>query len=492
MAYEVREYQVRAKEEIRKAFAVGFRKVGLMLPTGAGKTIIAQDMIRSALQRGKRVYFICDRLTLINQTAQRFYDDGFDFGIIQGQNEMYAPWKALQICSIQTIKNRQLSEPDLVIVDEFHTTYKRQFELMEEWKKTFFIGLSATPFTFGLGLHWETLINVITTAELMEMGFLSNYRAIVGHKKVDDTGMKKVAGDFNKREASERIAKKELVCDIFKTWKEEAFGLKTMVFAQNVPHANDIVKQFQENGVDARKVDCYMENQGEDTNLVIRDFKNGVFPVLVSVDMIVKGFDVTDVMCLVVARMTASLMWHIQALGRGLRAHPGKEQVLIFDHAGNIERLGFPDDPLPTQLCKKEKGEQKIKLPSKPKPCPQCRELFRGSKCPSCGYERKGELRNSNVEHVAGEMVEISKKSRNVPMSVKREFYAQVLGYARNIGGCRKGDKIYSDGWVAHTYRGKFDVWPRGMDNVKPIKPGKEVRDYIVSRFIKYSKSKAA
>jgi DNA repair protein RadD len=44
------------------------------------------------------------------------------------------------------------------------------------WKRVPFIGLSATPWTKGLGQHWDHLIVAATTKDLIEQGLLSPYR----------------------------------------------------------------------------------------------------------------------------------------------------------------------------------------------------------------------------------------------------------------------------------------------------------------------------
>lgn len=451
-------------------------------------TRIGQMMIDPAVRSGKRVYFICDRLSLIDQTAKRFYDDGFSFGILQGNNSMNRPSENLQICSIQTLKNRAVLPADFCIVDEFHTAYKHQFELMQKWDSSYWVGLSATPWTKGLGLHWQTLVTGPSMGQLMREGYLSNYRAILGKVMPDMEGVKKQAGDFNMKTAGERMDKKVLIEDIVETWLELADNRKTMVFATNVAHAKEITEKFIAAGVTAKKVDCYMERNGESPQRVIREFKENEFKVLVSVDMVVKGFDVTDVECLSIARPTCSLIWHIQALGRGLRAHEGKGHCLILDHAGNIERLDcFPDDPLPDELDD-GKVKKKIVKARPPKPCPKCRTLFRGKKCPSCGYEREGDLRKSHVKIIRGAMVEVSrngkedKKEKKYTTEDKRKWYAMFLSEQKRLGK--------SNSWLLAQYKSKFDVWPRNMEGVKAEPANEAVLNWLKYQRIKWIKSK--
>ena len=64
--------------------------------------------------------------------------------------------------------------------------------------------------------------------------------------------------------------------------------------------------------------------------------------VLVSVDLFSEGFDCPDVEFIQMARPTLSLAKYLQMVGRGLRAHQGKECVTIIDNVGLYRRFGLP------------------------------------------------------------------------------------------------------------------------------------------------------
>ena len=100
---EAREYQNQAIHELRESFKRGNRKPMLMLPTGAGKTFIAIQIIKMALDKGIGVMFLCDRVQLIEQTSESFYIHGLDHNIIQVDNERYRPHLNLPIASVQTL-----------------------------------------------------------------------------------------------------------------------------------------------------------------------------------------------------------------------------------------------------------------------------------------------------------------------------------------------------------------------------------------------------
>ena len=118
MTYQLRPHQEIAISKIRDSFRRGNRTPLLQAPTGFGKTLIAVDIIKSALAKGKRVIFIVDRIQLIDQTSEAMDFHGIPHGVVQGDH-----WRVnnepLQIASLQTfMKRRNKPEADLVIVDD--------------------------------------------------------------------------------------------------------------------------------------------------------------------------------------------------------------------------------------------------------------------------------------------------------------------------------------------------------------------------------------
>lgn len=73
--------------------------------------------------------------------------------------------------------------------------------LTPEWAEVPFVGLSATPWTKGLGKFFDVLIKVATTRELIDEGFLSPFRAFAPAHP-DLSGIKTIAGDYDQGQLS--------------------------------------------------------------------------------------------------------------------------------------------------------------------------------------------------------------------------------------------------------------------------------------------------
>jgi superfamily II DNA or RNA helicase len=72
-----------------------------------------------AREKGKRILFCVPALSLIDQTVDRFRQNGiFEIGVVQGQHEMTDYDQPVQVCSVQTLARRQVPAADLVIIDE--------------------------------------------------------------------------------------------------------------------------------------------------------------------------------------------------------------------------------------------------------------------------------------------------------------------------------------------------------------------------------------
>lgn len=445
------DFQEHAINETRKSFAKGNKKVILSLPTGAGKTVIALHIVKGALDKGKRVAFVVDRLTLLDQTANFMYQQGLDFGVIQGQNQMTNFSKRFQICSAQTLAKRN-KEFDFVIIDEAHVVFKHHKEMLGNPNGTYFLGLTATPFTKGLGKLWDDLICTKRTGELIEEGFLSKY-VVYGPSQPDLTGVRVSAGDYNKKDLANKTDTSKLVGDIIEHWFRLASDRRTVVMAVNVAHAEHIAEEFKSKGIAADVVHTYLPDKENEVKKRLNAFREGKTQLLASVDMISRGFDMPQADCLIMARPTRSLNFHLQALGRILRIFPGKEYALILDHAGNIERMGFPCDEFPMFL---DMGEKKKSGGKKgepmPKPCPQCFFMKppKTRTCPKCGFETK---KVAGVEIEEGTLEEIQKDRRTRAKTENKDrLYAKLMAGAQVAG--------FKNGWAAHQYREYYGVWP--------------------------------
>jgi len=370
-------------------------------------------------------------------------------------------------------------------VDECHITRKQITEIIQTNPKIKVIGLTATPFTKGLGHIYSNVVCASTTESLVNDKWLSPLRVFIA-KEIDMKGAKKLAGEWSPEEVTKRGM--QITGDIVAEWIKkchEVFGRprKTIVFCAGVAHGQDLVEQFARKGYNF--VSISYKDSGEYKQEVIDDFAKPDTDIhgLIATDILTRGFDVPDVMVGVSARpFSKSLSSHIQQLGRVMRSYEGKEFGLWLDHSGNYIRFredweeiyaeGVKDLDKKIEKTKKEptegeKAEQQ---------CPQCHALWiKGShSCASCGYVRP----RRQIEAVEGELVELGFNGR-VEKDVKQKFYSELLYIAQ--------EKLYNPYWASNKYREKFGVWPRGLNEVRRV-PSLETQKWVQHRNIAWSK----
>lgn len=485
---DLRDYQHRAITQLRQSLSAGNKRPVVQSPTGSGKTLIAAAIINMARDKGKRVLFCVPALTLIDQTVDRFRQNGiFEIGVVQGQHEMTDYDQPVQVCSVQTLTRREIPKADLVIIDECHLCFKLFDDWMnrEEWKRIPFIGLTATPWAKGMGApgRWDDLIIGSTLDELIQLGHLSNFR-VFAPAHPDLAGIKTVAGDYDLKGLGSAMDKKALVADIVTTWLERGEGRSTICFAVNRVHAKNIQEQFKSAGVAAEYMDAYTNL--EDRADIVKRFENGDVQVICNVGVLTTGFD-ADVRCIILARPTKSEILYVQMIGRGLRTAKDKQDCLILDHSDTTLRLGFVTDIGASRLHDGTANRQAVeKTAPLPKECPSCAFLKppKMRKCPSCGFEpiAKVEVRVDD-----GELQEITRdrkiKEQKFSMYQKQTWYSELLLHAHLRG--------YKPGWAYWAYKDKFKVGPDHSLSDKPAPfVSYEVQNWITSRNIRKARAR--
>lgn len=477
----LRPHQERAIAMLRQSLAAGYKRPMLQAPTGFGKTLLAAAIVDGARRKGNRVLFVVPALSLVDQTVQAFYDEGLiDVGVIQGMHHMSDWSQPIQIASVQTLMRRRMPEANIAIIDEAHRWFSFYGKWMEdqEWAAKPIIGLSATPWTKGLGKHYDDLIIAATTAELIEAGYLSRFR-VFAPSHPDLSGVRTVAGDYHEGDLSGAMS--PLVADVVDTWRKLGENRSTLCFAVDRAHAKKLQMQFETAGVPTGYIDAF--TTPAERQEIERKFHASEVKVVCNVGCLTTGID-WDVRCIVLARPTKSEMLFVQILGRGLRTAEAKEDCLVLDHSDNHLRLGFVTDIHHVTLndgapISRSAMEHKTPLP---KECPKCHFVkpVKVQCCPSCGFKPE---KVSKIEIEDGELRELDPRANKVSMLQKQLWYSGLLEIAASRG--------YRGGWAANQYRQKFGVWPRGLDDIR-TEPTAEVLSYVRSRMIAYAKRRRA
>jgi len=480
-ARPLRPHQSTGLALLKRSILAGNRRVVVQMPTGAGKTRFAAEIVNGALAKGNRVAFTVPAISLIDQTVESFAMEGIDcVGVMQASHEMTHYGMPVQVCSVQTIAKRGCPDVDVIVVDECHMRFKAISEWIAREPNKIFIGLSATPWARGMADDWQDLVSPVAMRDLIDQGFLSPFR-VFAPSHPDLSGVKTVAGDYHEGQLSGVMSDGVLVADIVRTWLQLANWEPTLVFAVDRAHAAKLQAEFAAAGVPMGYCDANVDRI--ERRVLFRRMANRELAGIVNVGTLTTGVD-ADVRCIVLARPTKSEMLHVQIIGRGLRTAPGKSHSTILDHADNHARLGFVTDIHHPELLdgksrnqtRAEKGEPL------PKECKSCGFVKppKTRTCPSCGFAPE---RFSEIETEDGELIEITAKRRKPTITDKQSFWSMALWLDRERN---KGGRL-----AKALYRSKFGVWPKGVSYLM-AEPSPEFMSYERSRRIAFAKSKGA
>lgn len=473
MEYELRHYQDDSVIALRENIRKGIKNQVLCAPTGSGKTVMAAHLVKACYELGKRAVFVADRISLIDQTSAFFDKYGIPHGVIQSNHWRRKPGERIQVASAQTLIKRGWPPADLIIIDEAHSFQKTVLDKLAK-KEVIAIGLTATPFTRGMGKYYDAIVTVTTNNKLTDEGYLSKFR-VFNASSPDMSKAKTVAGEWTDADCSK--AAMPIVGNCVEQYQKHGEDGKFIAFGCDVAHCEELQRQFTRAGI-VTQLYTY-QTPDEERAEFVREFRkpDSYIRGLVSVSALSKGFDVGDVKVIIMCRpLKASLAEHIQILGRGLRPHECKAEhgCIILDHAGNMERF-WPDmaDFFENSIHELDDGKKKEK--KKPKPgekkavkCPKCFHVWGGGlSCPVCGFVFPPKV---SIQHEPGELQEWS-GGKTAPRDEKERVYGELKYYAKM--------KFWKPGWASMKFKEWYGVWPNAYSKASEIPPSPETKARI-------------
>lgn len=442
MAIVLRDYQQDIKDKIYNSWNAGNRNVLAVLPTGGGKSVVMSTIVREHHEANQKCAVIAHRNELVNQMSCHLGKQEIPHRIIGSKTTISAivrkhrslfgksfvnPSAVTAVVGVDTLVSKNADyhkwaeQIDLWLQDESHhlLVSNKWGKAIEMFKNARGLGVTATPSRAdgqGLGREYDGFFDDIiigpSTRWLINKGNLAEYEIVCPPSDLNPEGEKlSKNGDWSPK-TLKRIAKKsKIVGDVVGNYLKYAKGRKAIVFATDVETADEIAKDFNENGV--RAVSLNGKSKTSYREQSIEGFSTGNIEVLVNVDLFDEGFDVPTCDVVIMARPTASLGKDLQMIGRGLRPAPGKT-ALIIDHVSNVLRHGLPDKYRPWTLARREKRGKQEKDPDEIplttcKNCLKPYEQFR-TICPYCGSVKPlPDPASRTIEMVEGDLILLDK-----------------------------------------------------------------------------------
>ncbi len=451
MPKPLRPYQAQAIQEARQKLRAGKRAVLLVAPTGAGKTRCGVEIVIGAIARGGRVLWMAHRSELIDQAVSSVISEGLlpeQVTTLRSGRRGYVPIRPVCVASTQTMIGVIESAdavaalaPTVIVLDEAHHYVADEWgRIAAAFPRAIIVGLTATPERGDgapLGDVFDSIVVVSSVRELTELGVLVPCRIV---------------------HPESAMGKRKVAAAPIDAYRELADGTQAIVFAVDVPTAQRWAVEFEDAGVRAACVDGKVPRARRDE--MIASFRAGEIRVLTNVNVLTEGFDAPSVETCILGQRCGHVGRYLQIVGRILRAAPGKTSALLIDLCGAAAKHGRPSDEHSYSLD----GEHGIVVRAPDvaaKQCATCGACFRAGPpiCPQCGAPTRKDMPDVMVDPTR--LVEFVPATKEE----KQRWFDEWTRTQRAQG--------YQDGWVAHQYRRRFGVWPRGMkDTPTPTADG--------------------
>lgn len=386
--YKLRDYQQQAVQNTVQYFRKKREPAMIVLPTGAGKSLVIAELARIA---NGRVLVLAHVKELVEQNCEKYKSYGLEAGTFSASLGKKDKDQKVIFGSIQSVaraKDDFFNDFSLLVIDECHrvadegsTQYQDVIKkLLERNPQLCILGLTATPYRLGLGWIYEYSNSgeIKTTQKRffkqcvyeLPLSHMIRNRYLTVPVKIDIpvtcydfSELTEKNGSFSAAEVEEILkSQKRLTPFIIKNIIDiaERFDRKgVMIFSSSVRHAEEIMTYLP--AEDSRLIlgDTDMNQR----NQIVEDFKKKKFRYLVNVSVLTTGFDAPHVDVIAILRPTESNSLYQQIVGRGLRLSDDKKDCYILDYTGMGHDIFTPE------ISDRRPAKDTVPVIV---PCPQC------------------------------------------------------------------------------------------------------------------------
>ncbi len=366
--YELRPYQKESVSAAVNYFKKQKDPAVIVLPTGAGKSLVIAELARIA--KG-RVLVLAHVKELVEQNHTKYESYGLKAGVYSAGLKRKDLSSKVIFGSIQSVARANeefFQEFSLLIVDECHRIssneegqYSKVIDKLRNDNPTLCIlGLTATPYRLDTGWIYEYHTKgILRTRDKLffkkciyelPLSYMIRNQYLTAPIKIDapvacydfsELKIKSDSGRFSANDIADLLADQErvtpgIIGHIMEMAKDRE---GVMIFTSSVNHAKEIMSLLP--GEVSEVV--IGETHNSERDAIIRRFKKKEIKFLVNVSVLTTGFDAPHVDLIALLRPTESPSLYQQIIGRGLRLSPGKKDCLILDYTGVGHNIFAPE-----------------------------------------------------------------------------------------------------------------------------------------------------
>lgn len=368
----LRPYQKECMDELKAKLKETTDPVLVVASVGAGKSLIIAELLLLIEKANYRALCLTLNSDLIRQNVKAYQGQGGHASIYCAALDKKEYDQPVVFASPHSIHAGLKVDPvlkelrfNIIIIDEAHNVnindkksmYIRLINhygmLAQTYQYSFrIVGLTGTPFR-GKGIDivgeegfFKHKVGNITTAWLIEHGYLVEpYFGIPASEAYDFSNVRLLqTGKFDGKQLQDTLDKQQrltgkIMQEVVKIVSKRNGAF---IFASTVKHCEEVAASLPIEQTAIITGDTPPEVRNSLLNLA----RGGIIKYLVNVNVLTVGVDVPNFDTVVMVRLTESLVLYTQALGRGLRLHDDKNDCLVLDYAGNLDRHGNVDNPI--------------------------------------------------------------------------------------------------------------------------------------------------
>jgi ATP-dependent helicase IRC3 len=354
MSVILRPYQEEALAAIVEHEKKGTTKQLVVLPTGAGKTVLFSHL-PVLRENTLPMLVLAHRAELLEQAKEKIKAANPTLSIEIEQAERKAGHVDVVVASVATLGRNGTPRIEgypkdyfkTIVIDEAHhaaaTSYRR---VIDYFNPPFLLGVTATPQrsdSVRLVDVFDDIVYYKSIQDLIEDGWLS---PLIGYRvktNVDISDVEIQNGDYVQSQLEEKVDTPERNAFVVATYRNLAMATKALVFASGIKHAENLALSFREASIETAVI--IGTTPREERESILAQFAKGQISVIVNVGVLTEGFDEPSLQTIILAKPTRSTLLYTQIVGRGTRLFEGKKHCTIIDIADTTrgrKPIGLP------------------------------------------------------------------------------------------------------------------------------------------------------
>lgn len=367
MPFTLRPYQREAVDAALTHFRRHVTPAAIVLPTGAGKSLVIAELAR--LARG-RVLVLAHVKELVAQNHDKFQALGLAADIFAAGLRQRDSQGKVVFGSVQSVA-RNLSAFDsafsLLIIDECHrlgdeddSQYRQVIHHLQQARPELrILGLTATPFRLGKGwiyhYHYHGMVRGDEHCFFRDciyelpLHYMIKHGYLVPPERLDMPVLQydfsrlapNALGYYAEQDLNAELRRQKRITPLIVSQIQDYAADKrgVMIFAATVLHAHEVLSLLPP----AQAALISADTPGAERDRLIAAFKRQSLRFVVNVAVLTTGFDAPHVDMIAILRPTESVGLYQQIIGRGLRLYPDKTRCVVLDYAGNGHDLFSPE-----------------------------------------------------------------------------------------------------------------------------------------------------